>query len=227
MIAFCFVNTMYADFMFCIKSRLVYIVLTNFFLLFICRWQALKGAIDAYRTELAGALEIHAFNRDVDDTKARISEKAVILANEDTGKDLTQVEALQRKQETIIRDMSAIEKKIKEHEKAAFNLAKKYPDMKDPIHKKQAEVLEAWSKLCDGSFGRKEKLSLSYTLHKFQADLRELEKWGEDIVSRMNASPLPSNTAEAEMLLQSHQEKKVCIVRLVFSNSHFVHFIMI
>ncbi|XP_042865885.1 spectrin beta chain, non-erythrocytic 5-like isoform X7 [Penaeus japonicus] len=172
------------------------------------KWQALKGAIDAYRTELAGALEIHAFNRDVDDTKDRISEKAVILANEDTGKDLTQVETLQRKQETIIRDMSAIEKKIKEHEKAAFNLAKKYPDMKDPIHKKQAEVLEAWSKLCDGSYGRKEKLTLSYTLHKFQADLRELEKWGEDIVSRMNASPLPSNTAEAEMLLQSHQEKK-------------------
>lgn len=172
------------------------------------KWQALKGAIDGYRSDLAGALEIHAFNRDVDDTKDRISEKAVILANEETGKDLTQVETLQRKQETIIRDMSAIEKKIKEHEKSAFSLAKKYPEMKDPIHKKQAEVLEAWSKLCDGSFVRKEKLSHSYTLHKFQADLRELEKWGEDIISRMNASPLPSNTAEAEMLLQSHQEKK-------------------
>lgn len=183
--------------------------INDYYYYFYFRWQALKGAIDAYRSDLAGALEIHAFNRDVDDTKDRISEKAVILANEDTGKDLPQVETLQRKQETIIRDMSAIEKKIKEHEKDAHTLAKKYADMKDPIHKKQAEVLEAWSKLCDGSYGRKEKLALSYTLHKFQADLRELEKWGEDIVSRMNASPLPSNTAEAEMLLQSHQEKKV------------------
>ncbi|XP_071547281.1 spectrin beta chain, non-erythrocytic 5 isoform X4 [Panulirus ornatus] len=172
------------------------------------KWQALKGAIDRYRSDLAGALEIHAFNRDVDDTKDRISEKAVIIASEDTGKDLAQVETLQRKQETIIRDMSAIEKKIKQHEKDAHNLARKYSDMKDPILKKQAEVLEAWSRLCDGSHGRKEKLTLSYTLHKFQADLRELERWGEDIVSRMNASPLPSNTAEAEMLLQSHQERK-------------------
>ncbi|KAK8731676.1 hypothetical protein OTU49_007418 [Cherax quadricarinatus] len=172
------------------------------------KWHALKGAIDRYRSDLAGALEIHAFNRDVDDTKDRISEKAVILANEDTGKDLAQVETLQRKQETIIRDMSAIEKKIKEHEKDAYSLSKKYPDKKDVIHKKQAEVLEAWSRLCEGSHGRKEKLTLSYTLHKFHTDLRELERWGEDIVSRMNASALPSNTAEAEMLLQSHQERK-------------------
>lgn len=157
-------------------------------------------------------MEIHAFNRDVDDTKDRISEKAVILASEDTGKDLTQVETLQRKQETIIRDMSAIEKKIKDHEKDAHNLSKKYPDKKEPIHKKQAEVLEAWSRLCDSSYNRKETLGFSYTLHKFQADLRELERWGEDIISRMNASPLPSNTAEAEMLLQSHQEKKVKLI---------------
>ncbi|XP_063863704.1 spectrin beta chain, non-erythrocytic 2-like isoform X24 [Scylla paramamosain] len=173
------------------------------------KWQALKGAIDRYRADLEGALETHAFNRDVDDTKDRISEKAVILANEDTGKDLMQVETLQRKQETIIRDMSAIEKKIKEHEKNAHNLARKYPAKKDPIIKKQAEVLEAWSQLCERSHGRKDQLTHSYTMHKFQADLRELERWGEDIVSRMNASPLPNNSAEAEMLLQSHQEMKV------------------
>ncbi|XP_050686605.1 spectrin alpha chain-like [Eriocheir sinensis] len=173
------------------------------------KWQALKGAIDRYRADLGGALETHAFNRDVDDTKDRISEKAVILANEDTGKDLTQVETLQRKQETIIRDMSAIEKKIRQHEKNAHDLARKYPAKKDPILRKQSEVLEAWSQLCERSLGRKDKLTLSYTLHKFQADLRELERWCEDIVSRMNASPLPSNSAEAEMLLQSHQEMKV------------------
>ncbi|XP_045137790.1 spectrin beta chain, non-erythrocytic 1-like isoform X9 [Portunus trituberculatus] len=173
------------------------------------KWQALKGAIDRYRADLEGALETHAFNRDVDDTKDRISEKAVILANEDTGKDLMQVETLQRKQETIIRDMSAIEKKIKEHEKNAHNLSRKYPAKKDPIIKKQAEVLEAWSQLCERSHGRKDQLTHSYTMHKFQADLRELERWGEDIVSRMNASPLPNNSAEAEMLLQSHQEMKV------------------
>lgn len=181
----------------------------NIVTLVLYRWQALKGAIDRYRAELGGALETHAFNRDVDDTKDRISEKAVILANEDTGKDLTQVETLQRKQETIIRDMSAIEKKIRQHEKNAHDLSRKYPAKKDPILRKQSEVLEAWSQLCERSLGRKDKLTLSYTLHKFQADLRELERWCEDIVSRMNASPLPSNSAEAEMLLQSHQEMKV------------------
>lgn len=182
----------------------------------------MKGAIDRYRADLEGALETHAFNRDVDDTKDRISEKAVILANEDTGKDLMQVETLQRKQETIIRDMSAIEKKIKEHEKNAHNLARKYPAKKEPIIKKQAEVLEAWSQLCERSHGRKDQLTHSYTMHKFQADLRELERWGEDIVSRMNASPLPNNSAEAEMLLQSHQEMKASLLSFISISEVYV-----
>ncbi|XP_076029013.1 spectrin beta chain, non-erythrocytic 5 kst isoform X3 [Oratosquilla oratoria] len=172
------------------------------------KWQALKGAIDGYRSELAGALEIHAFNRDIDDTKGRISEKAAILATDDTGRDLAQVEALQRKQETLIRDMTAIENKIGEHEKEARALTKRYADMKDSINSKLEEVKMQWDSLHHSSADRSNTLAASYTLHKFLSDLRELEKWQDDIVGRMNASPLPTNTAEAEMVLQGHQEIK-------------------
>lgn len=66
-----------------------------------------------YREHLAGALEIHLFNRDVDDTLQRVAEKAVAMATEDTGRDLVVVQHLQRKQDEIERDMTAIEGKIK------------------------------------------------------------------------------------------------------------------
>lgn len=41
-----------------------------------------------------------------------MNEKATLLANEDLGKDLAAVEALQRKQEEIERDMTALQNQL-------------------------------------------------------------------------------------------------------------------
>ena len=73
----------------------------------------MQGALVEYKEHLNGALEIHVFNRDVDDTWERVAEKAVAMSSEDTGRDLNAVQHLQRKQEALERDMSAIEGKIK------------------------------------------------------------------------------------------------------------------
>lgn len=66
-----------------------------------------------YRETLAGALEIHLFNRDIDDTNQRVIEKSMAMNTSDIGKDLPAVEQLQRKQEAMERDMTAIEGKLK------------------------------------------------------------------------------------------------------------------
>lgn len=55
------------------------------------RWRSLQGALDDYRRDLAGALEIHSFNRDIDDTEGRINEKITLLNADDVGKNLPQV----------------------------------------------------------------------------------------------------------------------------------------
>ena len=55
------------------------------------RWRSLQGALDDYRRDLAGALEIHSFNRDIDDTEGRINEKISLLNTDDVGKNLPQV----------------------------------------------------------------------------------------------------------------------------------------
>lgn len=77
----------------------------------------MQGALSAYRDTLAGALEIHSFNRDIDDTKQRVAEKSIAMATSDVGKDLGAVEHLQRKQEAMERDMTAIEGKLKVQKK--------------------------------------------------------------------------------------------------------------
>lgn len=78
----------------------------------IIRWQNLQGALNDYKVRLAAALEIHAFVRDVDDINDRIHEKAQLLSVEDLGKDLLAVQALQRKQEEIERDMTALQNQL-------------------------------------------------------------------------------------------------------------------
>jgi len=40
-----------------------------------CRWRNIQLALDEHRRRLDGALEVHAFNRDVDDINDRINEK--------------------------------------------------------------------------------------------------------------------------------------------------------
>lgn len=80
--------------------------------LYICRWKDLQGALNNYKQSLAAALEVHSFNRDVDDIDDRINEKSVLLSSEDLGKDLEAVQALQRKQEAIERDMTALQNQL-------------------------------------------------------------------------------------------------------------------
>ena len=50
------------------------------YVLFItCRWQNIQLALDDHRRRLDGALEVHAFNRDVDDINDRINEKVLLI----------------------------------------------------------------------------------------------------------------------------------------------------
>jgi len=45
--------------------------------LLVGRWQNVQLAMDEHRRRLDGALEVHAFNRDVDDINDRIIEKVL------------------------------------------------------------------------------------------------------------------------------------------------------
>lgn len=77
------------------------------------KWHGLQGALSGYRERLGGALEVHSFNRDLDDTISRVAEKTAAMSSNDLGRDLNAVEQLKRKQDTLERDMTAIEGKIK------------------------------------------------------------------------------------------------------------------
>lgn len=172
------------------------------------QWKQLQSALNKYREQLDGAYEVHVFHKDIDDTSERIAEKSLAMSVEDTGKDLAAVEALRRKQETLERDMTAVEQKITEHEKAANKLRKKHPDRVAIIDEKLEELKRNWEHLRNLSLKRKKVLSNGYTIHKFIADVKELEAWVNDICKKMDSAPMPNTIPECEGRIQLHNERK-------------------
>lgn len=59
-----------------------------------------------------GAHQVQRFNRDIDETLAWIGEKDSTLSSDDYGRDLNNVQALQRKHEGTERDLAALDAKV-------------------------------------------------------------------------------------------------------------------
>lgn len=172
------------------------------------KWKALQGAISAYRAMLGGAYDVHVFDRDISDTAERIAEKSVAMNSDDRGRDLAAVEDLLRKQETLERDMSAIETKLGDDAKLANKLIQRYPENANEINQKVDEVEKAWNILQSTNIKRKQVLNEAYIVHKLDADVKEMELWVNDIVKKMHSAPTPSTITESESQLELHQERK-------------------
>lgn len=130
------------------------------------RWVFFQGRREEYQELLESALEVHKFNGDVDDTNARIQEKAGLLSSQDYGKNLTMVEQLLRKQDAIERDMSAIHRKLNEHDNEAKKLLAKNSPLRDTIIESLKKLEASWQKLAELAHMRRLKLQQSYNLQK-------------------------------------------------------------
>lgn len=76
------------------------------------KWSSLQQLTQERATQLGSAHEVQRFHRDVDETKDWIQEKDEALNNDDLGKDLRTVQALQRKHEGLERDLAALGDKV-------------------------------------------------------------------------------------------------------------------
>jgi len=79
------------------------------------KWDSLKQLTAERATQLGSAHEVQRFHRDVDETKDWIQEKDEALNDDDLGKDLRSVQALQRKHEGLERDLAALGDKVRLH----------------------------------------------------------------------------------------------------------------
>ncbi|VDK88570.1 unnamed protein product, partial [Litomosoides sigmodontis] len=163
-------------------------------------WTQVQVKLNSYRSQLRSALEVHAFNRDVDDTCERIQEKLTAVTIDDLGKDLHSVEALIRKQEAVERDMTA-------HDLEAQKLLDKKPPLYNTVIESLQKLESSWKHLAERATARGQALMSSGELHKFLAAVRKAEMWAVDALSRLTTQEVPRSVADADVFIAKHVEK--------------------
>nr|XP_049703877.1 spectrin beta chain, non-erythrocytic 1 isoform X2 [Helicoverpa armigera] len=175
---------------------------------FLAKWRALSGALQKYRDNLSAALEIHSFNRDVEDTAERISKKATLFSSSERGRELAAAHELKRKHLARAAEAGAIRDKIQALEGEGKVLANKYPERSQEIETSLQSLREGWDQLQQLAARRTALLDDAIAEHKFDDNLKELELWVSEAVKRMDETGAPETVSHAEALLELHHEKK-------------------
>ncbi|KAM6459310.1 spectrin beta chain, non-erythrocytic 5 isoform 3-T3 [Liasis olivaceus] len=176
------------------------------------RWNSFHGDLKAYRRKLEEALQIHALIREIDDVTERISEKSTLIQALDYGKDVESVENLLRRHDEMEREIGIIQSKIESLEPELCQICEKNPStISNKLTTKQKEMRNHWLRLQNQANRRGEKLTASYQLQKFNSELKELLDWIQEVKSQMQVGDLPKSLAEAESLIEDHQEIKAKI----------------
>ncbi|XP_075227894.1 alpha spectrin isoform X2 [Lycorma delicatula] len=172
------------------------------------KWSSLQQLTQERATQLGSAHEVQRFHRDVDETKDWIQEKDEALNNDDLGKDLRTVQALQRKHEGLERDLAALGDKIRQLDETANRLMQTHPETAEQTYAKQREINEEWTQLTAKANSRKEKLLDSYDLQRFLSDYRDLMSWINSMMGLVSSDELASDVTGAEALLERHQNHR-------------------
>ena len=172
------------------------------------KWTDLQSVTNERVAAFEKAHEVQRFHRDVDETKDWIQEKDEALSIDDLGKDLRNVQALQRKHEGLERDLAALGDKIRQLDELGRKLIKNHPESSEVIYSKQKEINEEWTQLQMKANNRKEKLLDSYDLQRFLSDYRDLMSWISSMKGLIASDELATDVTGAEALLERHQEHR-------------------
>ncbi|XP_068910303.1 spectrin alpha chain isoform X1 [Tenebrio molitor] len=169
------------------------------------KWTSLQQLTAERANQLGSAHEVQRFHRDVDETIDWIQEKDEALNNDDLGKDLRSVQALQRKHEGLERDLAALGDKIKQLDEIAGRLVQTHPESAEQTRAKQEEINELWTQLTAKANNRKEKLLDSYDLQRFLNDHRDLMAWMNSMLGLVTSTELANDVTGSEALIERHQ----------------------
>lgn len=171
-------------------------------------WDELKDLVNARQEALAGAKQVHVYDRRADETIGWIGEKETSLMTEDFGQDLETIQALVRKHEVFDTELAPVREQVESVIGEAKKLAEIFPDAKDHIEVKKEETIEAWSDLRDKTIARKDKLRQAEQLQAYFDEYRDLMAWINEMIAKVTAPDLAKNVAGAELLLVKVKDQR-------------------
>ncbi|ESP01600.1 hypothetical protein LOTGIDRAFT_139452 [Lottia gigantea] len=173
------------------------------------RWNNLREHVDQKRDEINLSHGLQNFHIECNETISWINEKAKIIeSTEDLGNDLTGVMTLQRRLSGMERDLAAIEAKLESLQAEADMLQEEKPEEAAAIKEKIAEINNVWMDLKEMLKERDEKLGEASELQHFLGSLDHFQQWLSRTQTTIASEDTPNSLAEAEKLLNQHQQIK-------------------
>ena len=169
-------------------------------------WHSLQQLKDSQEQLVRLALRILHYHELCDETRLWVLEKDSALSSEDIGKDLSAVQALQRKHENIERELLPIEDKLASIRSTSMELKALYSKEVVEINARHAELASMQDKLKIKASERKKRLEDAFKMHNFNSETRELLEWVDETKHKLDSKEMPSDVRTAEEMLLQNQE---------------------
>lgn len=171
-------------------------------------WDELKDLVNARKEALAGAKQVHVYDRMADETISWINEKETAILDEDYGQDLESIQALIRNHAVFESELAAVKNQVELVIREASKLADTFPDAKEHIEVKRDETVDSWTQLIERTQLRKEKLHQTEQLQEYFDNYRELMTWINELLANITAPELATDVSGAEAQLKHLGEQK-------------------
>lgn len=138
------------------------------------RWDNLQQLKAEKEETLASTKEVYEFDQMCEETKAWINEKDLLLSNDDTGRDLNDLQMLKRRHQAVERELIPVVERIENLNGMADTAASSSPRDARHIQSRMSEINSLWDKLKAKNAARKSNLDNAQQMHSFMADSRDL-----------------------------------------------------
>ncbi|GFO16769.1 spectrin alpha chain [Plakobranchus ocellatus] len=168
-------------------------------------WASLLAQTEKKGNKLNEASHQQQFNRNVEDVESWLADIENSLVSEDYGKDLTNVQNLQKRHALLEADVMAHHDRLDQLQSQATLFENGDHFDKDNIKVKQVEVVERYQQLTAPILTRKQKLNEALTLQQFLRDIEDEEDWireKEPIASSTNRG---RDLIGVQNLMKKHQ----------------------
>lgn len=173
------------------------------------QWNNLRSLVDQKRDEIHLAHGLQNFHIECNETIGWINEKMKIIeSTEELDNDLTGVMTLQRRLSGMERDLAAIQAKVESLQVEADRLQETKPEEAQAIREKINDINNVWMDLKEMLKDRDEKLGEAGELQRFLGNLDHFQQWLSRTQTTVASEDIPNSLADAEKLLNQHQQLK-------------------
>ncbi|MFH4980275.1 hypothetical protein AB6A40_006984 [Gnathostoma spinigerum] len=173
-------------------------------------WVSVNETANERQQALQGAIQVHKFDQDADETLGWLEEKEahqVAMEGEDmTHADLPTLKQLMIKHDEFMHGVAAVEKQVTDLSKEAERLVTAYPDTKSHLEVRRIQMEEQLKDVTIASRKHLEKLDQMQNLQSYFQEHRDLIAWIRRLQHTITSEVLPLSVEGCEALMLRHNE---------------------